>query len=310
MPLRRARELARKGNARERVVKLGSPPAIRGAVVRLSVALALLIALAASNVPSTHAVTASPDGVTATDATGSLIGFDASLPQWGKTIPRTTADDARYGFAVLGVYEGEAFSINHCLAQQYQDALTRGFTPDVYLDVYSATKATAIFGEYGPKGSCLADDRACASYNYGYHSAAVGFRYVGTPLGRDRERHLVARRRDGQAVVGESRLERPGHRGSARLFRIGRGRRRRVLDPPDVESDRGARVPAGDSSVDLRPGDAGRRSPPLRRRIVYRQSDPLGPAATPDLRRRLRLRPLGRGEKYDRLPAPASTARG
>jgi hypothetical protein len=88
-----------------------------------------------------------------------------------------------YGFAILGVNRAVEFTPNPCLAAEYTSGGQTGTSPAFYIDVHSPTPATAIFGRFGPKGSCAETDAACQSYNFGYNGAETSFAYAVASVG-------------------------------------------------------------------------------------------------------------------------------
>jgi hypothetical protein len=110
-------------------------------------------------------------------------GFDASFPQCGKSIPSSSSNGMVYGFAILGVNGGQEFTPNPCLAVQYGRGGETGSSPAFYIDLNSPTPATAIFGQFGPKGLCGETNAACQSYNFGYNGAQTAFAYAMASVG-------------------------------------------------------------------------------------------------------------------------------
>jgi hypothetical protein len=133
-----------------------------------SLSLTILIALALLG------IIASSTTVWASGIYGSARGYDISYPQCQRAYPR-----APYGFALVGVNGGKAFTRNPCLAAQF--AWARGASnaaPALYMNINSPGGASAKYGNNGPMGACAKNDAGCQAYNYGFNAAQDAFRYA------------------------------------------------------------------------------------------------------------------------------------
>src|SRR5579863_5141877 len=97
--------------------------------------------------------------------TSGTTGFDISWPQCGGAYPATP-----FGFGIVGVADGRAYTQNPCLASEYTWATQgNGSAPSVYMNL-----------NYGlTRGTCARKDKACQAYNYGYGAAQSAMSYAG-----------------------------------------------------------------------------------------------------------------------------------
>ncbi|GAC1449661.1 MAG: hypothetical protein PVSMB4_08000 [Ktedonobacterales bacterium] len=91
-------------------------------------------------------------------------GYDISWPQCGGAYPASP-----YGFGIVGITDGRAYTQNPCLASEYQWA-THGTAsaPSVYMNL---NYGTAL-------GSCAHNDKACQAYTYGRGAAQYAVTYA------------------------------------------------------------------------------------------------------------------------------------
>lgn len=98
-------------------------------------------------------------------------GYDISWPQCGGAYPA-----APYGYGIVGVTDGRAFSLNPCLASEYAWAQSEtGAGPlGLYMNLNYPAGTTAVMGQSGPYGSCKKNS-ACYTENYGWNAAQYAF---------------------------------------------------------------------------------------------------------------------------------------
>ena len=87
----------------------------------------------------------------------------------------TTLPTAVGAFALINVTGGRAFYQNPCLVSQYHWAQGAGVQPSLVMNLNAPAGTTAFKALTGPKGTCVAGDQGCLSYNYGYNAAAAAF---------------------------------------------------------------------------------------------------------------------------------------
>ncbi len=101
-------------------------------------------------------------------------GYDISYPQCGNAYPA-----APFGFGIVGVTHGHAFTKNECLASEFAWAQQgTSAAPSLYMNINYAIGTTASNGNTGPAGTCARGDKACIAYNYGYNAALDAFNYA------------------------------------------------------------------------------------------------------------------------------------
>ncbi|MBM2809631.1 MAG: hypothetical protein HW416_390 [Chloroflexi bacterium] len=93
-------------------------------------------------------------------------GLTISFPQCDSPYPQ-----APFGFAIIGVNNGRAFTRNPCLASQFQWARSGRQPPGLYLNLNYPSSTTASAGMTGPAGACTREELSCQAYNYGYAAA-------------------------------------------------------------------------------------------------------------------------------------------
>ncbi|MGH9069292.1 MAG: cell wall-binding repeat-containing protein [Acidimicrobiales bacterium] len=89
------------------------------------------------------------------------VGYDLSWPQ----CPSLTLPTGSRNFAIVGVNNGHAFSINPCL---HAEGAWAGTNLSLYMNLNSP--ADQVHSTTGPAGKCAPTDASCLSYNYGYHA--------------------------------------------------------------------------------------------------------------------------------------------
>ncbi|MGI8927185.1 MAG: hypothetical protein ACR2HN_11150 [Tepidiformaceae bacterium] len=125
--------------------------------------LALAVALAAAFlVFGARQLTSAASSNYAANSTG----FDISWPQCGGPYPATP-----YGFGIVGVTGGKAFTENRCFASEWHWAASANAAdPSVYFNVNGVPKNYRF--------RACAGDAYCTAYFYGYNTAAAAVRYA------------------------------------------------------------------------------------------------------------------------------------
>jgi hypothetical protein len=100
-----------------------------------------------------------------------MVGYDISWPQCGVAYPAEPV-----AFGIVGVTGGKPYTVNRCLASQWQWADRAGYPGEVYinLDYWRRTSYTHFFG---PAGLCSPLDAYCQGYNYGWNAAREAVAY-------------------------------------------------------------------------------------------------------------------------------------
>jgi len=111
------------------------------------------------------------------------VGFDYSFPACGMPAPTTSSLGTRFSFAVVGVNDGRAFTLNPCLASEFQNAAAVVPLVSFYININAPIGSTAGNGLDGPRGHCASTDYGCQSYNYGYNAAQDAHTRAATTLG-------------------------------------------------------------------------------------------------------------------------------
>jgi hypothetical protein len=100
----------------------------------------------------------------------SRTGYDISYPQCPANFPRDGA------FGIVGVTNGLAYSVNPCLAAEYQWASARPMAPAFYMNTANPGPISSHWGKPGPLAcpdrNAFTND--CA-YNYGWNAALEAF---------------------------------------------------------------------------------------------------------------------------------------
>lgn len=120
----------------------------------------LLSSLVAASTLALSAVPASASG----DYINGAGGQDISWPQCGNDVP--LPGDT---FTVVGVNNGEPFTMNPCFAGQFR-AMTgsRAAAPSVYINLQYGETTDGF-------SNCSADDHGCQAYDYGYTAALYAY---------------------------------------------------------------------------------------------------------------------------------------
>ncbi|MCA1554738.1 MAG: hypothetical protein LC737_10200, partial [Chloroflexi bacterium] len=102
------------------------------------------------------------------------IGYDISFPQCERGYPSQS-----FGFGVVGVTHGHAFTYNGCLRDAFRWAQQgTSAPPSLYMNLNYAVGWSAARGLSGPKGNCERSYAECIAYNYGYNAAQDAFTYA------------------------------------------------------------------------------------------------------------------------------------
>lgn len=139
--------------------------------IRRYVSLVLVLLLQAAWV-----ICAGPFTSAATVYSPGSIGYDISWPQC-----ITTSPQAPYGFGILGVTGGRAFTPNPCLALQNrwaERAVANPGTLSLYMNVSYASDRTASHGFSGPYGRLCTRDTICFAENFGWNAAKYAVTYA------------------------------------------------------------------------------------------------------------------------------------
>lgn len=119
---------------------------------------ALLVTMVASALLTTVSAAASGDFM------GGAGGQDVSWPQCGRDVPISFDT-----FTVVGVNDGEPFTMNPCFAHQYQAMLGgHAAPPSVYINLQYGATANGY-------SNCAEADAGCKSYDYGYLAAQYAY---------------------------------------------------------------------------------------------------------------------------------------
>lgn len=112
------------------------------------------------------AIAAGTEGVRAAEPeVRPSLGFDISWPQCGASFPNMS-----YGFAIIGVNGGKAYTRNRCFQEQYEWARRFEEKPAVYINL-NAVDRMGLNTIVGPAGICAPTDSWCTAYNYGFNAA-------------------------------------------------------------------------------------------------------------------------------------------
>lgn len=109
-------------------------------------------------------------------------GYDISYPQCGGVYPSVPA------FGIVGVNHGLAYSVNSCLASEYQWALASSTTTGAKASLYANTGNPGPVSAHWPTGqtsprACDGTWNANCSYDYGWNAAANSFATATTAIG-------------------------------------------------------------------------------------------------------------------------------
>jgi hypothetical protein len=97
-------------------------------------------------------------------------GYDVSWPQCVGSLP-----GPGFGFAVVGVNNGSAFTRNPCLKSELAWASSAPLV-SVYINL-NAPPPQDPHALNGPAGRCVGNDTGCMAYNYGYNAAVDAYAY-------------------------------------------------------------------------------------------------------------------------------------
>lgn len=98
------------------------------------------------------------------DFMGGAGGQDISWPQCGRDVPLPSDT-----FTVVGVNNGEPFTMNPCFADQYRAMLgSHAAAPSLYINLQFGTSPNGYSG-------CADGDTACQAYDYGYLAAQYAY---------------------------------------------------------------------------------------------------------------------------------------
>jgi hypothetical protein len=101
------------------------------------------------------------------------LGYDISFPQCKRPLP-----DTPFGFIVIGVTGGSAFTTSECLREQFEWARKNTTSaPGLYFNLNGVMYKTYAYALDGPKGKCR-KDFFCEAYNYGYNTAKFAYEYA------------------------------------------------------------------------------------------------------------------------------------
>jgi hypothetical protein len=102
--------------------------------------------------------------------TGGSTGRSVFYSSCGSNLPASVG-----AFALINVTGGRAFYQNPCLVSQFHWAQGAGVQPSLVMNLNAPAGTTAFKALTGPKGTCVAGDQSCLSYNYGFNAAAAAF---------------------------------------------------------------------------------------------------------------------------------------
>lgn len=128
------------------------------------IAISMSVAVAAATLALVVSVAATQSAWAAGMYPSGATGYDISWPQCGGAYPATP-----FGFGIVGVADGRAYTQNLCLASEYAWAKNgTSAAPSVYMNL-----------NYGlTRGTCAKKDKACQAYNYGYGAAQSATSYA------------------------------------------------------------------------------------------------------------------------------------
>ncbi|MGH9164049.1 MAG: hypothetical protein ACRDZW_00860, partial [Acidimicrobiales bacterium] len=98
------------------------------------------------------------------------FGWDISWPQCGGRYPATG-----HGYAIVGVTDGHAFSVNPCLQEQHRWSRRQGSLAGLYVNVNYPSRAVEPLLGLAMGDACSLDDLGCQLYQWGARGAAEAF---------------------------------------------------------------------------------------------------------------------------------------
>jgi len=121
---------------------------------------ALVRTLSLTSALAAMALTAVPAAASG-DYISNAGGADVSWPQCGQPLPAIPQET----FGIVGVNGGETFTMNPCFKQEW-DWMKNGHaaSPSVYINLNFGSTTEGY-------SQCLAEDAACAAYDFGYRAA-------------------------------------------------------------------------------------------------------------------------------------------